>query len=44
MKFIAVSFISLLSLATALTPPNTKCDQCLVAPDKNKCDITTSCT
>lgn len=46
MKTFTIAMISsLLILTSALSPPyEPPCDTCVPTPDKNKCDITTSCT
>jgi len=46
MKTFIIGLVSsLFALTAALSPPyEPPCDTCVPTPDKNKCDITTSCT
>jgi hypothetical protein len=44
MKLLNLSLLSLIAVSSATTPPAPQCETCQVAPDKNRCDITTSCT
>ncbi|KAF2024799.1 hypothetical protein EK21DRAFT_77957, partial [Setomelanomma holmii] len=44
MKLINLTILAFVAIASANGGPPQTCEQCRVAPDKNHCDMTTSCT